>query len=293
MLLRPLFVAALFLSASQSHAAAPEPDPTAVSPQTLDNITELVRQRGTPDAVISHINATPGNYIFGGKAEERLRVAVAGSWPADYAEITDRIVGAMFAKMKQTPEMAKAESALPIRVSGVDPYSSYMAPGASPTSVPISEFRDLKNVFIWSNNVMARDKLLQALAKDGRFNPIYDAQKADYIIQLDFDHRNVSRQTDSGGTYDLCYGDVCSTESYGPSFATMRLRAAKLMVYRYVHKTGDTGKCSSPDAMACKYTRGMEYNQLIGYSGYSAKQGAMVGRKHPIDTLIADFLKKF
>ncbi len=257
------------------------------------DIADLVERRVPPDKIIAQINASAGAYVFGGIDELRVKTELSRTMNMTYLNAMDQIIAAMYAKMNLTGEAAAREKKLPIQTAALDPLSGKLPLGGGFDWGKISELKGKKYVFAWSNDSATRDWLIKALQKDGRFIPVYDARLADFIMELDASRRTQSRQTQSGGTYELCAGDFCSDVAYGPSYEKVKVQSASLNVFRYAASGQKAPPCGVPDPLGCIDLRGLEYVKRLVFATETQKQGFSVKRTNPVDAVFGEFLTRY
>jgi hypothetical protein len=125
--------------------------------------------------------------------------------------------------------------------------------------------------------------VIKALQKDGRFVPVYDARYADFLIHLDFTLDSRGQVHDPGST-SYCTWARCVDMPNGPVTTTNYVtRNASMNIIHYVPKDG----------------KAKEFTQRLVYSNQAYKENTRIfgqeifKKKHPIDIILADFLKRY
>jgi hypothetical protein len=277
-----LALAAATSAVMPANANAPSEKP-ATAALTNEDIMGMVDRRVPPETIVERIKNSPGAYIFGGAPEQRLRNTILLTIDPNYHNAIDPILGNMYAKMNYSPDIVAREKALPLRTAFLDPILGRPQQTFETAQGSIYELQDKKHVFVWSSHVLARDKVIKALEKDGRFIPVYDARYADFLIHLDFRLDSRGEVHDPGST-SYCTWARCVDMPNGPVTTTNYVtRSASMNVVYYAPK----------DAKA------KDFAQRLVYTNQSYKENTRLfgqeifKKKHPIDIIVADFLKRY
>jgi hypothetical protein len=281
--MRPFLLAIAAVSTSLMPMSSYAQSEAASATLTNEDIMGMVDRRIPPDVIVERIKASQGAYIFGGAPEQRLRNTILLTIDPNYQNAMDPILANMYAKMHYTPDKVQRERALPLRMKTLDPVLGRPAERFETVQGSIYELQDKKHVFVWSSHVLARDKVIAALQKDGRFIPVYDARYADFLIHLDFTLGSRGQVHDPGST-TYCTWARCIDMSNGPVTTTNYVtRSAAMNVIHYAPK--------GPNSR--------EYTQRLVYNNQSYKENTrvfgqeMFKKKHPIDIVLQDFLKRY